>query len=378
MTDRENDPILLTPGPLTTALATRQALLRDWGSRDRRFLALTDEIRRELLAIAQGDADMTCVPLQGSGTFAVEATIATLLPPSGKLLVLDNGAYGRRMAQIAHRIGRSFSVLRTAEDQPVDCAALRRALARDTALTHVALVHCETSSGLLNPLPDVAAAAHAEGRRLIVDAMSSFGAFALDAGLPAVDAVVASANKCLEGVPGLAFAILRSESLAASRRNAPSLSLDLHDQWRELEKTGQWRFTPPTHAVAALAQALRAHAAEGGVTGRGARYRRNHRALVDGMRALGFETVLADAVQAPIIVAFRLPTDPGFGFEGLYEGMAKRGFLIYHGKLTATPSFRIGCIGDIDEGQMRAAVAAVGECLDDMGVGSAAPVENQT
>ena len=368
-----HDPVLLTPGPLTTAAATKQAMLHDWGSRDARFIALTDEVRRALIDIAQGDAQFTCIPMQGSGTFAVEAAVATLVPPGGKLLVLDNGAYGRRIAQIAARIGRACVALRAAEFRPVDRDGLRRALSRDTAVTHVAMVHCETSSGLLNPLAEIAAVVAAAGRRLIVDAMSSFGALPLDARLPAIDGVVASANKCLEGVPGLAFAIVRTTALAQARHHAPSLSLDLHDQWQVMEQTGQWRFTPPTHVVAALAQALGAHAAEGGVAGRLARYRRNHRVLADGMRGLGFETVLAEEFQAPIIVAFRHPADRAYNFEALYGGMAARGFLIYPGKLTAVPSFRIGCIGAIDESHMNAAVAAVRECLDEMGVASAAP-----
>ena len=371
--DSERDPVLLTPGPLTTSAATKQAMLRDWGSRDKRFIALTAEVRRALIDIAQGDAQFTCVPMQGSGTFAVEAAVATLVPPSGKMLVLDNGAYGRRIAQIAARVGRACVALRSAEERPVDCAALRRALMRDTAVTHVALVHCETSSGLLNPLAEIAEVVEAAGRRLIVDAMSSFGALPLDVGLPAIDGVVASANKCLEGVPGLAFAIVRTTALAQARHNAPSLSLDLYDQWRVIEQAGQWRFTPPTHVVAALAQALGAHAAEGGVDGRFARYRRNHRALADGMRGLGFETVLPDKFQAPIIVAFRHPADRAYSFDQLYDGMAARGFLIYPGKLTAVPSFRIGCIGDIGESHIKSAVAAVADCLREMGVASAGP-----
>ncbi len=228
-------------------------------------------------------------------------------------------------------------------------------------------MHCETTTGILNPIEDIAAVCEARGRALLIDAMSSFGALALDLGRIPCEAVAASANKCLEGVPGIGFVIARHDALAAAEGNAPSLSLDLHGQWRGFEATGEWRFTPPTQVLAAFDQALDEHAAQGGVAGRGARYAANCRVLVEGMRELGFETFLPDALQAPIIVTFRAPTDPRFDFTRFYVALAMRGYLIYPGKLTRAASFRIGCIGRIDEAVMRGVVAAVAEVTQEMG-----------
>jgi 2-aminoethylphosphonate-pyruvate transaminase len=364
---------LLTPGPLTTSASVKRAMLRDWGSRDRDFVALNARVRARLLELAGGAASHVCVPLQGSGTFVVEALLGTLLPKSGKLLVLVNGAYGQRMATMAARHGRVVAVLETAEDQPNDPQALDRALAADPAIGHVAAVHCETTSGILNPIASLAEVTARHGRRLLIDAMSAFGALPLDAGAVAFDGLAASANKCLEGVPGVGFAIVRQSALEAAAGNAPPLSLDLHDQWTSMERTGQWRFTPPTHVLAAFDQALREHAQEGGIEGRGARYRENCRILVDGMRALGFETLLPDRLQAPIIVTFRMPADPRFGFDDFYDRLRSKGYVIYPGKLTVAPSFRIGCIGRLGAAEMQGALAAIRASLAEMGVASGKP-----
>ena len=255
----------------------------------------------------------------------------------------------------------------------MDPAAVEKALAGDAAITHVAVIHCETTSGVLNPVEEIAAVTARRGRRLLIDAMSAFGAIPLDARRVAFDAVVASANKCLEGVPGIGFAIVRREALEEARGQAPSLSLDLHDQWAAMEKNGQWRFTPPTHVIAALDRALDQHAAEGGVAGRGARYRGNCTILVEGLRALGFETLLPDRLQAPIIVTVRMPADPKFHFETFYERLNQRGYVIYPGKLTVADSFRIGCIGALGETEMRGVLAAIRAVLDELGVASGAP-----
>ncbi len=371
MTTDGNVPYLLTPGPLTTSAATKQAMLRDWGSRDKDFIALTAEIRERLVSIAGVADSHTVVPVQGSGTFAVEATLGTLVPRDGKVLVLVNGAYGRRMLTILERLGRAATSVETAEDVPIDPAVVDAVLAGDPAITHVAAVQCETTSGILNPMGEIAAVVAVQGRRLIIDAMSAFGALPTET--TDYDALVASSNKCLEGVPGLAFAILRREVLSASADNAPSLSLDLHDQWRGFEANGQWRFTPPTHVTAAFAAALRDHAAEGGVDGRGARYRENCRILIDGMRAMGFEPLLSTALQAPIIVTFKMPADDKFDFETFYDRLAARGFVIYPGKLTEAASFRIGCIGHLGSDEMHGAVGAARDVLKEMGVTSGAP-----
>lgn len=370
-------PWLLTPGPLTTSLSVKQAMLRDWGSRDGAFIAMNQRIRERLLGLAGAAAgsgeDYVCVPVQGSGTFAIEATIGTLVPRGGKLLVLVNGAYGERMRRIAEMMGRAVRTIETAEDVPVSPESLDRALGEDADVTHVAVVHCETTSGILNPVEAVAEVCAAHGRALIVDAMSAFGALPIDARRLRFEAVVASSNKCLEGVPGVGFAIVRREALERAKGNSASLSLDLEDQWRGLERNGQWRFTPPTHVLAALDQALDEHVAEGGVAGRGARYRRNHEVLVDGMLAMGFGTLVARELQAPIIVTFRMPADPAFVFEAFYDRLREKGFVIYPGKLTVAPSFRIGCIGRLAETEMLGALAAVRETMAEMGVASGAP-----
>jgi len=368
MKDDAPRQILLTPGPLTTSDAVRRAMLRDWGSRDRAFIAMTARVRRRLSALAQAADSHVCVPVQGSGTFAVEAALGTLVPRDGKALICVNGAYGRRMAKICEVIGRALTVYETAEDTPPDAARVESLLAADPAITHVAVVHCETTSGILNPVEDVARAVRAAGRRLIVDAMSSFGALPVDAGALGAEAIVASANKCLEGVPGLGYAIIETGALAAAAGNAPSLSLDLHDQNAYMARTGQWRFTPPTHVLAALDAALDAHEAEGGTAARGARYAGNCRVLVEGLRALGFETFLPDALQAPIIVTVRMPGDTRFDFQRLYDELAAEGIVLYPGAVTQEKSFRIGCIGQVFEADMRRALAAIEAAVVGMGV----------
>ncbi len=364
----EREPLLLTPGPLTTSRTTREAMLRDWGSRDTDFIALNARVRDRLVDIAGARGSHVCVPVQGSGTFAIEATVGTLLPRDGKMLVLVNGAYGKRIMRICQMIGRAHVAIETAEDVPNDVAALDAALAADPSISHVAAIHCETTSGILNPIEAIAETVARHGRSLMIDAMSAFGAIPLDAAKVPFDALVASSNKCIEGLPGVGYAIIRESVLAAAAGNAHSLSLDLHDQWKTMEGNGQWRFTPPTHVLAGFDQALAEHAAEGGVAGRGGRYSANCRILVDGMRALGFETLLPDELQAPIIVTFHTPSDPAFDFKIFYDGLRQRGYVIYPGKLTVADTFRIGCIGHVFETDIRGALAAVEKVLNEMGV----------
>ena len=373
MTDDTRDPWLLTPGPLTTSLSVKQAMLHDWGSRDQAFIDANRRVRERVAALAGATSSHVCVPLQGSGTFAVEATLGTLIPPAGKALVLINGAYGRRMVRICEYHGRDHVALETPEDVPNDCEALDRALAADPAITHVLAVHCETTSGLLNPIERVAEITAAHGRALIIDAMSAFGAIPLDARETPFTGLGASSNKCLEGVPGLGFALIEQGAIEAAAGNSPSLALDLHDQWRAMEGNGQWRFTPPTHVIFAFERALDEHAGEGGVAGRGARYRANCEALIEGMREMGFVALLPDELQAPIIVTFHTPADPRFDFADFYARLGARGFVIYPGKLTVADSFRIGCIGRLGEAEMRAALGAVHAVLAEMGVTELAP-----
>ena len=359
-------PILLTPGPLTTSNRTRQAMMVDWGSWDDRFNQLTASVCTQLLAILNGADSHHCVPLQGSGTFAVEAAIGTLVPRNGKVLVLINGAYGKRLAKICEVLGREFSTFETAEDQPTTAADVDRLLHADAAITHVALIHCETSTGILNPLPQIAEVVKRHGKRLIVDAMSSFGALPIDAREVFFDALIAASGKCLEGVPGMGFVFAEKAALAASQGNYHSLAMDLFDQHSYMAKTGQWRFTPPTHVVAALHEALLQYAEEGGLPARHQRYANNCQALLDGMAELGLRSFLPAAIQAPIIATFHAPSDPRYQFKAFYERVKAKGFILYPGKLTQVETFRVGCIGHVDADGMRAAVKAIAEVLHEM------------
>jgi 2-aminoethylphosphonate-pyruvate transaminase len=368
-----NDPILLTPGPLTTSLATKQAMLRDWGSWDAAFNRISGTICRDLADIVNGGDAYVCVPLQGSGTFAVEAAIGNLVPRAGRVLVPNNGAYCARLVRICRYLGRAVVDLALPEDQPSSAAIVEAALAADPAITHVALVHCETGAGLRNDLEGIAAVCRARDKGLIVDAMSSFGALPIDLAATPVDALVAASGKCLEGVPGMGFVIARLEVLRASQGNSHSLAMDLHDQYTYMQRTTQWRFTPPTHVVAALRSAIDQFLAEGGQPARGARYAANCAALIEGMRVLGFRPFLEPGVQAPIIVTFHAPADPAYAFRDFYDRVRARGYILYPGKLTQVETFRVGCIGAIDANEMRNVVAAIGATLHDMGIGSPAP-----
>lgn len=364
----DRDPLLLTPGPLTTTLRTRLAMLHDRGSWDVAFNRLTSEVCRQIVAIAGGDATHVCVPLQGSGTFAVEAALGTLVPRQGKVLVPNNGAYCARILKILAVLGRAAVELPFAEDQPADPDAIEAALAADPAITHVAQVHCETGTGLLNPLPEIAVAVARQGRRLIVDAMSTFGAIAIDLRRLPITAVVAASGKCLEGVPGMGFVVVERDALAASAGQAHSLALDLHDQWAYLARTTQWRFTPPTHVVAALHAALAQFTDEGGVAARGARYAANSQALSSGLQALGLRPFLPAAVQAPIIHTVHAPADPAYDFATFYARVREQGFILYPGKLTRVETFRVGCIGALDTHDIAQVVDAIGRTLRDMGL----------
>lgn len=366
------DALLLTPGPLTTSRSVKAAMLHDWGSRDAEFLRINREVLEWLPPIVNAAATHVTVPVQGSGTFAVEAMLTSLVPADGAVLVLINGAYGHRAKRILEIARRGVVVHETAEDTPPDLAAVERILASTPGITHVFAVHCETTSGILNPVAEIGALAAKHGKSFLLDSMSAFGALPLDANAVHADAIAASSNKCIEGVPGLGFVLCRREALARAAGNATTLALDLHDQWQAFEKTGQYRFTPPIHVIVAFHQALEEFRAEGGQPGRGARYAANGRVLVEGMRALGFRTLLPDALQAPIIVTFHMPRDPRFVFQRFYDALKDRGYVIYPGKLTVAESFRIGCIGRLYPEQMAGALAAVREVLAEFGMTDAA------
>ena len=364
------DALLFTPGPLTTSASVKAAMQRDVGSRDAEFIKIVADIRNELLRIGgvSKEQGFEAVLMQGSGTFAIESVLSSIIPPDGRLVVLVNGAYGERMVQIAERLKTTVVVQRCLEDQSPDAASLRRMLASEPRPTHVAIVHLETTTGILNPIDEIAAAARENGCRLILDAMSSFGGVPLDLAALQPDYVISSANKCLEGVPGFSFVIAKRAALEESAGCARSVSLDLHAQWLGLERDGQFRFTPPTHALLAFAQALQEFRQEGGVKARAARFRANRTALLAGMRRLGFREYLAPELQSDVITSFRYPDDPAFGFPEFYERLARRGFVIYAGKVSHANCFRIGTIGRISVDDVNALVSAIEQVLHEMRV----------
>ena len=374
------DPYLLTPGPLTTSKRTKEAMLHDWGSWDADFNEVTADMRRRLIAMAGGEGTSgsetvgqikeryDCVPLQGSGTYCVEAMLSSFIPKDGWALVLMNGAYGQRAAKTLKVLGRDFIQLDKGDYLPPMPEEVDDLLTRHPEITDVVAIHCETSSGILNPLKGISDVVMKHDRRLLVDAMSSFGAVPLDVAEVPFEAMVSSANKCVEGVPGFGFVIAKETALVEAKGRSHSLSLDVYDQWAYMNKTGMWRFTPPTHAVVAFREALLQHEEEGGVPGRLARYTRSRDCVVQGMRELGFSTLLEDEWLSPIITTFFCPTDPKFTFKRFYDELKVRNFIIYPGKLTEAESFRIGCIGQLDEGVMRQLLSAVKETLTVMGV----------
>jgi 2-aminoethylphosphonate-pyruvate transaminase len=372
---QEHMPYLLTPGPLTTSQGVKQAMLADWGSRDIEFRALVKDIRASLLELAGCDKSYECVIVQGSGTFAIEATLGSLCPAqNGKTLVVVNGAYGERAAAILKKLGRPVATLVKSDSEAPTADEVAGALDADTAITHVWVIHCETTSGIVNPIQAIAQAAKKRGKIVMVDAMSSFGALPLPMVDWNIDVMVSSSNKCIEGVPGFSYALCKRDLLTASKGHSHSVVLDLYEQWTGLEKTGQFRFTPPTHALVAFHQALKEHAQQGGVAARGGRYRRNAQVLIEAMRAMGFQTLLSDKEAGPIIQTFLTPQDPNFDFEKFYEALRERGFAIYPGKLTKRPSFRIGTIGQLDENVMRQATDAIRDVLKEMNVTDLSPL----
>jgi len=366
-------PYLLTPGPLTTAESVKESMLCDWGSWDQDFKSVTARVRDELLAIAGTTDGYACIPMQGSGTFVVEAMLGSFIPPDAKTLVLANGAYGHRIAETLSCLGREFFLIDKGDFLPPRATEVAEFLNEHPDITDVVVVHCETSSGILNPVQEIAQVVKDNDCRLLIDSMSAFGAIPISPDDTPYDVLVSSANKCIEGVPGFGFLIVKKSRLTASESHSHSLALNVIAQWEYMEKTGQWRFTPPTHSVVAFQEALRLHRLEGGVEGRLARYTANRDTLVNGMRGLGFETLLSEPWLSPIIVTFFNPIDPAFQFKQFYELLKKRGFIIYPGKLTKVDSFRVGCIGHLDHQVMTALVQAVEESLKEMGVASGVP-----
>ncbi|MBI4509931.1 MAG: 2-aminoethylphosphonate--pyruvate transaminase [Deltaproteobacteria bacterium] len=363
------DKILFTPGPLTTSQAVKLAMLRDLGSRDFEFIESIKDIRRRLLQIGGvTPSEYTAIPMQGSGTFGLEAVVSSVMPADGKLLVVRNGAYGKRLAQIATVLKVPTVELVVPEDKKPAAEDVAATLDKDPGITHVAMVHCETTTGLINPVLAVGEVIAKRSRQFIVDAMSSFGAVPIDLAKAHVDYLVSSANKCIEGVPGFSFVVAKLGSLKATAGLARSVSLDIYAQWRGLEENGQFRFTPPTHSLLAFRQALVELEEEGGVEARAARYRANYETLVAGMREMGFEEYLSPHDQGYIITSFRFPAHPRFSFERFYKALNERGYVIYPGKVSDADCFRIGSIGRIFPNDVRDLLGAIREALAELGV----------
>lgn len=372
---QEDMPYLLTPGPLTTSRGVKLAMLADYGSRDIEFRQIVKNIRTSLLDLAHCNSNYECVIMQGSGTFAIEAALGSFCPSKRyKTLVVCNGAYGERAAKILNRLGRPVVTLDKGDSDAPTPDEIVAALNADRTISHLWLVHCETTSGIVNPIQAISKAVEGRALTIMVDAMSSFGAIPIDMSGWNIDVMVSSSNKCIEGVPGFSYVLVRRPLLEESEGQCHSIVLDLYEQWTVLERTGQFRFTPPTHALVAFQKALEEFAKEGGIAARAARYQRNADVLVRGMREMGIQTLLSDDQAGPIIQTFLIPRDPNFKFDMFYEMLRQKGYAIYPGKLTKRPSFRIGTIGQLDETVIRGALTAIREVLRDMNVADRHPL----
>ena len=365
--------LLLTPGPLSTSKTVKSVMLQDYCTWDDDYNSIVQAMRSCLTRLATSSDAFTTVPVQGSGTFGVEAALGSLIPPNGKLLVMENGAYGARMLEICRYLKISTVPLRCEETEQNSPAALDAALKSDPTITHVAAVHCETTTGILNPIGQIGEVVKSHGKQFIVDAMSTFGGIPLSMESLHANVLISSANKCIQGVPGFSYVICEKERLSSSQGWARSLSLDLHAQWKEMEtKHGKWRYTSPTHVVRAFVAAMDELEAEGGVPARNARYQENDRVLNQGMKRLGFRPLLPDELRSPIISSFYYPTDPRFTFESFYEAVKRRRFVIYPGKISKAPTFRIGTIGYVFPADMEQLLVAIQESLQEIGVKMAA------
>jgi 2-aminoethylphosphonate-pyruvate transaminase len=368
MTERRHDFYLLTPGPLTVPAEIKREMLQDRSPNAELHVGLTKRIRDYVLELCNGRDTHVCVPVQGSATFATEAAFHTLIPRDGKLLVIQNGYYGTRLRDLALGMRLNMTLLDLPMVPPPTAADVEAVLQREPDITHIVMCHVDTGTGILNPLEPIAAVARKHGKRLIIDAVASFGAFPIDVAALDLEAMIVSPNKALESVPGIGLVVCKKSSLEAAAKRSPSVVLDLHAQWAFMEDKGWWRFTPPTHVIGALAKAVERHRAEGGVLARQARYRRNWRRLVDGLRQRGFRTLLPDEFAAPIIATFHDPADPRYSFQKLYDALVRRNIVIFPGRLTAAGTFRIGCMGDLQDADMTFILEMLDEALAEIGV----------
>lgn len=323
-------------------------MLFDHCTWDDDYKMITQEIRGKLLKLAHvSEEDYTAVLMQGSGTFGVESVLTSVIGEGEKLLIAANGAYGERMGEIAEHAGISYMVYRESCDKIPDAVKIGEILDENPDITHVSMVHSETTSGILNDVEAVASVVKSRGRTMIVDAMSSFGGVDIPVRDWGIDFLISSANKCIQGVPGFSFIIANRKKLMESRGKARSLSLDLYAQWETMDRDGKWRFTSPTHVVLAFAQALREMEEEGGIPARAKRYEENNRLLIEKLGVLGIRPYIEAEHQGPIITTFLYPDHYRFSFQEMYDFIKARGYAIYPGKVTEIDTFRIGNIGEI-------------------------------
>jgi len=360
----QKEKLLFTPGPLSTSPTVKEAMLVDLGSRADDFIDTIKELRSKLLELGQvKKGEYEAILLQGSGTFCVESVLTSTIPKDGKILLVINGAYGRRMTQICDIAGIENVPLIFPENQHPTLDGIQQAIQSHKDLTHLAVVHSETTTGIINPIEDIGKLAHQHGLNYVVDAMSSFGGVPIDLKAAHIDYLISSANKCLGGVPGFGFILAKHDTFMATEGYARSLSLDLFAQWKGLETNGQFRFTPPTHTMLALKQAIHELEAEGGVEARCKRFQNNHRVLLEGMKALGFKTYLSDELQGHIITSFYYPESEDFNFDSFYNALDERSFVIYPGKVSDAACFRIGHIGHLFEEDIQGLLQAIKETL---------------
>lgn len=339
---------LLTPGPLTTTDTVKQEMMFDHCTWDDDYKQITQKIRKDLLKLAQvSEEEYTVVLMQGSGTFGVESVITSSVGREDKILVCSNGAYGERMAQIARQAGKNLVVYQEEYHKVPDAQKVKQLLEEDPAITHVGMIHSETTSGILNDIEAVGKVVKEAGKTFIVDGMSSFGGVEIDVRGIGIDFIVSSANKCVQGVPGFSYIICHRDALMNCKGKCSSLSLDLFDQWETMEKDGKWRFTSPTHVVLAFARAMEELVREGGIPARAKRYRDNNKKLIERMKAMGIRTYIDETHQGPIITTFFYPDSSRFSFEEMYQYIKERGYAIYPGKVTDADTFRLGNIGEI-------------------------------
>lgn len=364
------DKKLFTPGPLNTTYTVKSAMLRDLGSRDTEFIEIVKEVRNSILNLGKVTKDdgYESIIIQGSGTFGIESVLTSVISDKDKLLIVINGAYGFRMSNICDIHGINHHNIVFDEDEFPDYEITEKIISENNDITHIAIVHCETTTGILNPIDKFSEIAKKYNLTYIVDSMSVFGAIDINISELNIDFLISSSNKCVEGVPGFSFVIARKERLIESKGNARTLSLDLHSQWEGLEKDGQFRFTPPIQVILAFHQAIKELETNGGAKARELKYRSNAEIIMQSMTEIGFESYLKDEKSSYIINTFLYPEDSNFDFKVFYQKLNEKGLVIYPGKLTEKDCFRIGNIGNLTTNDMYELINGIKIVIQEMNI----------